>query len=249
MCKMVPAIRGFCAMIPAFALAAGVSLAQPLHAAEQNGDLTVLHLAQTAERAIPRDRLRVQLRAEATGSDARRVQADINRAMNTALEHAKATAGIKVESSGYSVYEDRQTNAPTRWHGTQGLTLVGSDFAAVLGLAGDLQGQGLAMSGLNFELAPETAHAAEDELTSEALQRLRRRAERVAADLQLTVVRLSNVRVGNVSGERPPVPFMGKAMGANAAPMPPPAAEAGDATVQVSVDADVLLGPSDHSRP
>ena len=79
---------------------------------EPDAGLTVLHLTQTAERTIHRDRLRAQLRVEATGSDARRVQADINRAMTTAFEHSKAVAGIKIETSGYSVYEERQTNAP-----------------------------------------------------------------------------------------------------------------------------------------
>jgi predicted secreted protein len=239
--------RRFSIVLSALAM---VAASLPADAAEPDAGLTVLHLTQTAERAIHRDRLRAQLRVEAIGSDARRVQADINRAMTTALEHAKAVAGIKVETSGYSVYEERQTNAPSRWHGSQGLTLVGSDVAAVLALAGDLQGQGLAMSGLGFELAPETARAAEDDLTSEALTRLRQRSERIAGDLQLTVVRLRDVRIGNVGGDRPPMPLMrSAAMGAMAAAAPPPAAEAGDATVQVSVDADILLGPSEQNRP
>src|SRR5262249_14185582 len=146
---------------------------------------TVLHLTQTAERAVRRDRLRAQLRAEATANDARKLQADINRMMATALERAKALPGIKVETSGYAVYEERQTNQPSRWHGTQDMSLIGADFAQVLGLVGDLQTSGLAMSNLSFELAPETARGIEDELTSEALMRLRQRAERVAGDLQL----------------------------------------------------------------
>ncbi|MBV8652431.1 MAG: SIMPL domain-containing protein, partial [Alphaproteobacteria bacterium] len=148
-------------------------------------------------------------------------------------------------TSGYSVYEERLTDNSSRWHGSQGLTLTGGDFAAVLALAGDLQGQGLAMSGLSFELAPETARAAEDDLTSEALTQLRQRSERIATDLQLKLVRLKDVKVGNVLGDQPPMPRM-RAVAMSAAgssgSAPPPAAEAGDATVQVTVDADILLG-------
>ena len=207
---------------------AGLAAPRPAAAADPDAGLTALHLTQTAERAIHRDRLRAQLRVEATGSDARRVQADINRAMTAALAHAKSVAGITVETSGYSVYEERQTNAPSRWHGSQGLTLLGSDAAAVLALAGDLQGEGLAMSGLAFELAPETAREAEDDLTREALTRLRQRGDRIAADLQLTVVRLRDIRVGNVGGDHPPMPLMRAAvMGGMAAAAPPPVAEAG----------------------
>lgn len=244
--KIADRERRFSIVLTLLVVLAGAGVAQSSRAAEPaDATMTVLHLTQTAERAIPRDRLRAQLRVEATGSDAKRVQADINKAMNAALDHAKSVAGIKVETSGYSVYEEHQTDTTSRWHGSQGMTLVGSDFAAVLALSGDLQGQGLAMSGLSFELAPETARAAEDALTSEALTQLHQRSERIAADLQLKLVRLRDIRVGNVAGDQPPVIRMrAVAMSASASPAPPPAAEAGDATVQVTVDADILLGPA-----
>jgi uncharacterized protein YggE len=57
---------------------------------------------------------------------------------------------------------------------------------------------------------------------------------------------LRDIRVGNVSGDHPPMPLMRAAMGAAAAAAPPPVAEADDTTVQVSVDADILLGPGPH---
>ncbi len=240
--KIADMDRLFSIILPMAAAMAGLTL--PAGAAEPDADMTVLHLTQTAERAIHRDRLRAQLRVETTGSDAKRVQADINKTMTAALEHAKAATGIKVETSGYSVYEERLTDNSLRWHGSQGVTLVGGDFTAVLALAGELQGQGLAMSGLTFELAPETARAAEDDLTSEALTQLRQRSERIAGDLQLKLVRLRDVKVGNVAGDQPPMPRMrAVAMSSmSSASAPPPVAEAGDATVQVTVDADILLG-------
>jgi uncharacterized protein YggE len=105
----------------------------------------------------------------------------------------------------------------------------------------------LAVSSLAFELSPEAARGAQDDLTSEALKRLSDRAERIAADLRLNVVRYRDVRIGNVSGERP-IPIRAMAMAA-AAPAPPPVAEAGDTTVQVSVDADIVLGPGDDKGP
>jgi len=240
---------------PILAIAAALLLPLSVAAADDNDKekdqgLTLLHLTQTAERQMKRDRLVVQLRAEATASDAKKVQAEINRAMTAALEKAKSVAGVKVESSGYSVYEENDGNLSSRWHGSQGLRLSGGDFTAVLGVAGDLQGMGLAMSGLSYELSPEAARTAEDELTSEALTRLRSRAERVASDLQLTLLRLRDVRVGNVNGEgpRPVMVMRGVALGA-AAPPPPPAAEGGDATIQVSVDAQIVLGPGDQHTP
>jgi predicted secreted protein len=209
-----------------------------------------LHLSQTAERTIRRDRLRLQLRVEATAPDARQVQAEVNKRMSAALEKARNVAGVKVESGGYTVYEERQANVPTRWHGGQGLVLTSGDFPVLLTLGGALQTDGLAMSGMSFELAPETARGAQDDLTAEALKQLRDRIERVAADLQMELVRLRDLRVGNAEGEERPV-FRAAVLAGAAAPtpMPPPSGEPGETTVRVTVEADALLGPTDQSRP
>jgi predicted secreted protein len=210
-------------------------------------DYTILHLSESADRAIRRDRMRAQLRVEATGANAKQVQADINRRMASALDKVKAVSGIKPETGGYSVYEERQPNVPIRWRGSQGLTLLDRDFAELLAVVGDLQNDGLAVSALAFELAPETARAAQDELTSEALKRLGERAERIAADLHLSFLSYRDVRVGNVGCDRP-IPIRAMTMAAAAAG-PAPVAEAGDATVQISVDADIVLGPADAKGP
>ncbi len=80
-----------------------------------------------------------------------------------------------------------------------------------------------------------------------ALKRLSERAERIAADLHLEILRYRDIRVGNVGGDRPMPRAM--LMGSAAAGAAAPAAEAGDATVQVSVDADVILGPAEDKGP
>ena len=244
-----PAIRR--RMTGATLALAVLAVARPAGAASiepsPDAGFTVLHLSESADRAIRRDRLRAQLRVEATAANAKQVQADVNRRMASALERVKSVAGIKPQTGGYSVYEERQQNVPTRWRGSQGLVLLDRDFAELLTVVGELQNDGLAVSSLAFELAPETARGVQDDLTTEALKRLSDRAERIAGDLRLAVVRYRDIRVGNVSGDRP-IPIRAMAMAA-AAPAPSPAAEAGDTTVQVSVDADVVLGPGDDKGP
>src|SRR5436190_10177438 len=179
-------------------------IGHPASAASQDTDqgLTVLHLSESADRAIRRDRLRAQLRVEATGSSAKQVQVEINRHMTTALEKVKAVTGIRLETGGYSVYEERQQNVASRWRGSQGLTLLDRDFSELLAIVGDLQSDGLAVSSLSFELLPETARGVQDELTTEALKRLGDRAERIAADLHLSIVRYRDIKVSNVGGDR-----------------------------------------------
>jgi len=225
-------------------LAAVPARAEP---AAGHDDGTVLRLAETAERTVKRDRVRVDLRVEATGPDARRVQAEINKRMGAALERARAVSSVKPETRGYAVYEERPQNAPPRWRGSQVLSLVGRDPGELLALAGELQGDGLAMSGMVFDVAPETARSLQDDLTTEALVRLKQRAEAVAASLDLAVARYREIRVGNVDGGRPaPLPI--QQMRAAAA-MPAPVAESGDATIQITVDADIVLVPLEPNRP
>jgi predicted secreted protein len=222
-------------------------------ASEQEG--TVLHLVASAERLMRRDRLTATLRAEAVGPDARRVQADVNKKMAAALERARAVRSVRAATRGYSVYEERPANnaGPSRWRGSQSLELVGQEAGDLLQLAGELQSDGLVMGGLSFDIAPDTLRGAEDELTGEALKRLRQRAERVAADLDMTVLRIRDMRVGNADAGRTG-PILMRAMAAaappgGAAPAPPPAAEAGETPVQVTVEADVVLAPVDPRRP
>lgn len=208
-------------------------------------DPPVLTLGEAAERLVQQDRLIVSLRAEATGPNAASVQAEINRRMEAAIARARQTAGVTVETGGYWTHEERPQNQPRRWRGMASLELSGTDAGAVTAVAGALQELGLAMSGMRFELRRETARAAEDELTTEALQRLRARAERAADALGLRVTGFKAVRLGTVDGEPPPRPATtmraSPAMAADSAPAP--GAEPGRTLVRVSAEADVLLGP------
>jgi len=97
------------------------------------------------------------------------------------------------------------------------------------------------MSRLAYDVAPDTEHAVEDELTTEALQRLKDRVAHIAKDMGLFLRNVRNLRVGNVTGNTPPRPLLMRAMTAAAPAAPPPAAEPGDTTLQVTVDADVVL--------
>lgn len=225
---------------PAFA-----QMTMPLPAPQD--DATVLHLSEFAERVMKQDRIVVSLRAEAAGSEARRVQDEINRRMNAALERVRKEAAIKAETRGYWVSQERPANQAPRWRGQQTLILTSLDMAAALALAGELQQGGLIMSGLSFELAPETARAAEGELTTEAINRLRERTDRIAASMNMAVKNIRNIRVGQVGGQMPPRPMMAFQRGAETASSSPPVGEPGDTAVRVNVEAEVVLVP--RGRP
>jgi predicted secreted protein len=246
-----PKITGAAAAACAAMLALGVTTpapaawAQAAGAAPSDSNATVLHLVERGERMVKRDRLAAELRVEACDADPARLQAEINRRMATALASAKAIAAITVTTGGYHVYplaaDGAGANANPRWQGTQSLLLQSRDAAALLNLLGTLQQQGLLLSSLTYELTPEAARAVEDELTKEALVRLRQRAERVADDLGMTVARIRDLQIGNAEGAQPTPRAFLASRSRDAAPAP--VAEAGDATVSVSVSGEVLLAP------
>jgi len=205
-------------------------------------DAALLHLTETAERNVPRDRLRVDLAAESTDPDAAKVQAEINRRMSAALTRAKSLPDIAIETNGYSVYQDRPDKGPVRWHGSQSIALTAKDFAALLSLVGALQQDGLVVRGLAPELSREARQSVEDELTDIALARLQKRADRIAAALGTKVERFRNLNVGNTAVPRPPIRAM-MTVGSASVSAPPPVAEPGEAPVSVSVDAEIMLAP------
>lgn len=210
----------------------------PVLAQDVEQRATVLHLNQTAERSVTRDLLRVELRVEETGADPSTVQAAINRRMAAALDRAHQAQGIRVETGFYNVGQERPTAGSAPWHGSQSVILTGKDTDTLLKLAGTLQSDGLSISSLHYEVSPETRDAAQAELTAKALDALDRRAAAIAAHLHLAVLRYRDLRVGNAEAEGRPVPRLGT-MAAAA-----PVAEPGEATVRVTVEAELLLAGS-----
>jgi uncharacterized protein len=219
-------------------LSAAVAQSAPLQPARS--DPSTLHLSETAQRDVPRDLLRATLAAEATDPDAGKVQAAINQRMSAAMLRIKQAAGVTAETGGYTVYRETPDKQQPRWHGSQTVTLAGKDFAALLGLIGTLQQQGLVIQMLAPDISREARQSVEDALTDEALTRLKQRADRVAATAGVTLQGIRTLTVGNVNAP-PPIIRPVLRMAAAEAAAPPPVAEPGDATVSITATAEFLL--------
>jgi predicted secreted protein len=221
----------------AWALLIGWVLATPALAQDVDQRATVLRLSQTAERTVLRDLLRIELRVEETGADARAVQTAINRRMAAALDRARQAQGVRVETGAYNVGEERPQHGPARWRGSQTMVLTGKDADSALKLAGTLQSDGLSTSSLAYEASPETVRGAEEDLTAEALASLDHRAAAIADRMHLGVLRYRDLRVGNAETGGRPIPRFA-AMAASA-----PVAEPGEAVIRVTIEAELLLIP------
>src|SRR5579859_6173821 len=181
---------------------------------------TTIRLDQQAQKVVPRDRLQADLRVEASGPDSRGVQDEVNRRMATALAKARKNSSLTVQSGGYGVYREQPAKGAEIWHASQGITLVSKDFDSVLKLSGELQNDGLTLSGL------------------------RDRATEVANDLGMSVAHYQEINVGNATegfDNRRPMMMAKAGMVQAAAISAPPDAEAGDSTITLNVQAEVVL--------
>jgi predicted secreted protein len=179
-------------------------------------------------------------RAEATTP--RAAQADVNRAMMAAIEKAGAVAGVRAATAGYRVYQEHDRDGkPRGWTAEQDLSLTSREAAPLLELAGVLQEDGLLLNGLAYQLSAEARRAIEDELALEAIATLRRRAEQVAASVEMQVETIATLRVGEVADE-PPIRPMMRASVADAS-VAPPVALPDVETVSARVQAELILTP------
>ncbi|WP_298728636.1 SIMPL domain-containing protein [uncultured Ferrovibrio sp.] len=241
-------------LIPALALATIVAAAafsdSTLAQTQRNlpDDATLLNLSETAERDVTPDTIRARLMAQASSEQAADAQNAVNAAMTKALAKVRSL-GLEVETGGYNTYQEtppRPQNLPAGskppapvWRAQQSLIVTAKDDAKLLEAVGALQNDGLLLQELGYAVSREQQRGLQDELFTEALQRLTARAEKAAAALGLRFAGWA--RVG-LNGGIIPRPMMMKAMraeGMTAAAAP--VAAAGEQTVSVTVDGEAIL--------
>ena len=208
----------------------------------QDAQRTTLVLSETATREVAQDTLVAVLTARAEASTPRAAQAEVNQAMTAAIGKAEAVTGVRAATAGYRVYQEHDREGePRGWVAEQDLRLTAREAAPLLELAGTLQEDGLLLNGLNYQLSTEARRAIEDELALEAIAALRRRAEEVAASVDMAVATIATLRVGEAAEEPPIRPMMRTTMAEAAAA--PPVALPDVETVSTSVQAELILVP------
>lgn len=220
--------------IRALALSAAL-LSPPALAQTANLSETLLHIGETAEVSRAPDEVVAVLRAESRAGTAAAAQEAVNRTIAAAVARAQAVAGVQVSTGGYWTARVDDARA---WQASQAITLRGAAAPALLELAGALQGQGMAMSSLDWRLTAETSRLAREEASRLALDALRQRAAAVGTQLGLDMVGLREVRINVPEQSHRPMAMM--ARGASSAP---PVAVAEDVVVAATVEAVAVLRP------
>lgn len=202
---------------------------------------TLLRLSESAERTVRADELHATLRAQATGGSSSAVQQAVNRQMAAALEKARAVQGVTVSTGAYWSWREGDRNR--NWTASQELKLTATDAApALLELVGALQGDGMVIGALAYQVSRPLARRTREEVTEEALAGLKARAERLSAAMGMSFTGFREVRV-DASRDMPMPPPRAMMMARSEASGPPPSAEPAEVPITATVEGDAVLKP------
>ena len=211
----------------------------PLAAVPQN----VVQLSASGAVEVQQDMLSISLNTSKDGTDAATVQNQLKLALDAALQEGKKAmlAGQMDLRTGSFNLSPRyaKDGKLTGWQGTVELVLEGRDFARISSTAGKITT--LTVGNVSFSLSREQRQKAELDAQSMAITRFKARAGEIAAGFGFAGYTLREIAVnGNEQGfyPRPRMMAMDARAGAPEAPIP---AEAGKATVQVTVSGSVQL--------
>lgn len=194
-----------------------------------------------AAREVANDLLVAGMSIEVQDKQPARVAQQINTALNDALKKAAAFGNVKVTSGGQNTYPVYgKNNQVDAWRGHADIRLESRDFKAAGELIMQLQST-LQLTGLDFDLAPDTRAQNESDLIAEAIKAFQRRADTIRAAVGARSYK--NVHFSISSGM--PRPYAKTTM--RAAPMavdagiPEPEFAGGDTRMAVQVSGTIEL--------
>lgn len=216
-----------------------LSLSTPMsHAADTPLTYDRINLGAAAQGKAANDLLVAVLFQRSEGPQAEPLAADVNKAIAAAVEQARKVAEVSVQTLNYQTQPTYQNQKVNGWSVQQSIRLESRSPEKLGRLIGELQ-KTLKVESVSYEISPESLHATQDRLISEALKAFQLRAERITQDLGRKRYRLVNLDVNTVGSAPPPAFRMApRAMVAETAS---PALEAGEQTVTVTVQGTIEL--------
>lgn len=207
----------------------------------------VVSLSASASVEVTKDWLQVVFSTTRDGVDAAVVQTQLRQALDAALAEAKKAAKpggqVEVQTGGFSLsprYGQPQKGNPviTGWQGSTEMIVEGRDVQAISQLTGRIPT--LSIARVNFTLSREARQKVEGDVSAQAIQRFRERAEAVSKQFGFAGYTVREVNVSADGANPPPMPMMRMQASAVAADAALPV-EAGKAVVTANVNGSVQM--------
>lgn len=210
--------------------------------------MNVVSLTASATVEVPRDLLSVTFSTMREGADANAVQAQLKQALDAALAEARRAARpgeVDVQTGGFSLYPRYANRAGTSvvsgWQGTAELVVEGRDTQAIAALTGRIPTMTIARVG--FRLSREAREKVENDVSAQAIERFRQRADFVTRQFGFGGYSVREVSLSTNDPGSGPVPMFrtqaARVAGAEEA-LP---VEAGKAAVTATVSGSVTMSP------
>ncbi len=228
---------------PSIALVLAAALS-PLRAQVMPPTQNVLALSAQASAEVTQDLLTIVLSVTREGADAATVQSQLRQVLDAALADARRAVRpgqLDLRTGQFGVYPRYSAKGTLGgWQGSAELVLEGRDMAAISQLAGRLPGMTVAR--VAYGLSKEAREKAEAEISAQAIQRFKARAEDYARQFGFGGYGIREVNVGQADAMPVQQPMFRRAMAAQAAPADESVpVEAGRTTVTVVVNGSVQM--------
>ena len=198
-----------------------------------------INLSASAEGKATNDLLVAVLFQRAEGPAAEGLAAEVNKAIAAAIELAKAAPDVTVQTLNYQTAPTYQNQKVTGWSVQQSIRLESRNTEALSQLLGKLQ-KTLKVESISYQVSPAMLREAEEGLIGKAIQAFQQRADLVTKALGRKRYRLVAMDVNTQGAPVYPLRASGRMMAMEAAAAPP-ALEAGEQAVTVTVQGTIEL--------
>jgi predicted secreted protein len=207
--------------------------------ADENKTYDQVNLSAKASMEVENDTLIAILYAQKEGNDLSALTNSVNQQISTALEKAKQTDGIKVQTLGYQTSPIYQQKRLSGWRVKQSLRLESRHSQRLSELVSQLQAS-LALDSISYAVSDQRQKEIEEKLIGEAIGEFQHRAKMVTIKLGHKTYRLVDLTIN--TGDQPIRPKrMRASMMSMERAVSAPALEAGTQTMQVSVNGRIEL--------
>lgn len=152
-----------------------------------------------SEKNVERDLLRVSLFYQAEGNDLSALNKTMAEKMNKAIDLAKAQSAVEIKDNSRNTWIRYDNKGKQQgWIARAELTLESKDSQALSTLVNELDGI-LAIAQVNASVSREKLSSLENELTKEALAKLKDKAVLIQESLQVKGYRIQNLEISSAN--------------------------------------------------
>ena len=152
-----------------------------------------------SEKNVERDLLRVSLFYQAEGNDLSALNKTMAEKMNKAIDLAKAQSAVEIKDNSRNTWIRYDNKGKQQgWTARAELTLESKDSQALSTLVHELDGV-LAIDSVSASVSREKLSSLENELTKEALAKLKDKALLVQESLQVKGYRIQNLEISSAN--------------------------------------------------